>query len=115
VAVVALDAPGHDHVVGRQGAAVAEGEGHGYAVAADLDGGLATGGGVGGDPADEPHRGAVVVEAEAPADPVAIGMPAGQSLQERSRDGAHGCLLAILLGTICLLRCRCRGPGEGSA
>ena len=69
-----LDVPSNDHVVRGQGAAVPEGKRHGHAIAADVDGRLATGGcGVVSDPADEPRCGAEVVEVEGPADPVAVG------------------------------------------
>jgi hypothetical protein len=106
-----LDAPGHDHVVRGQGTAVPEGKRHGHAVAADVDGGLATGGcGVVSDPADEPRCGAEVVEVERLADPVAVGCQPGRVRRNSPSMVAMVASLAILLDTIRLLRCRCEVP-----
>jgi len=53
------------------------GEGNGDAVAAEVNGGLATGNGsVIGHPADEPRRSTEVVEVEGFLDAVAVALPA---------------------------------------
>jgi predicted ArsR family transcriptional regulator len=73
-----LDAAGHGYVVLGQGAVVPGGERNRDAIAAEVDSGLAAGdGGVVGHPADEPRRGAEVVEVEGLLDAVAIVLPAG--------------------------------------
>ena len=113
VAMVAdepLDAPGHDHVVRGQGAAVPEGKRHGHAIAEDVDGGLAAGGcGVVSDPADEPRCGAEVVEVERLI-PLLWGCQPGRVRRNSPSMVTMVASLAILLDTIRLLRCRCEVP-----
>jgi hypothetical protein len=75
-----LDASGHGHIVRGQGTALPAGEGYRHAIAADVDGGLATGGrNVEGDAADEPRCGVEVVEMEGLTDAVAVELPAAAS------------------------------------
>src|SRR5215211_9495071 len=102
VAVVAdepLDAAGHGYVVLGQGAVVPGGERNGDAIAAEVDGGLAAGdGGVVGHPADEPRRGAEVVEVEGLLDAVAVVLPARQGAQElHLAGGGHVASFCTLL------------------
>jgi hypothetical protein len=82
VAVVAnepLDAPCRSHIRQGQGVAVPAGEGHGDAVAAEINGGLATGcSGGEGDSVDEPRGSGEVVEVEGLPDVVAVALPARQ-------------------------------------
>jgi hypothetical protein len=102
VAVVAdepLDAAGHGHVVHGRGAPVPGRERHGHAIAAEVNGGLATGGAV-GHPADEPRRGGEVVEGEGLLDAAAVELPARQATEELCvAGGGHGCLLLLFSST----------------
>jgi hypothetical protein len=74
-----LDAEGHGHVVLRQGTVAPGGERNGDAIAAEVDGGLATGNGrVVGQPADEPRRGAEVGEVEGLLEAIVVALPGRQ-------------------------------------
>jgi hypothetical protein len=85
-----LDAPGHSHVIRCWGGSVSGGGRHGHAIAADVDGGLASGDrGVEGDAADEPCCGAEVVEVEGSTHAVAVELPARQGADLLFLNGGH--------------------------
>jgi hypothetical protein len=104
-----LDAEGHGHVVLRQGAVAPGGERNGDAIAAEVDGGLATSnGGVVGHPADEPRRGAEVVEVEGLLEAIVVALPGRQGAGALNlAGGGHGCLLCGSSWTVALVVLLC--------